>query len=223
MILTFRPVADVGVFRTDPGDRLPNPFRANYAQTLKLLDEELRHLNASEAFLQVALADPARHVRLDGQLHAKAVTIHPGVVLTIVTPEHGTLVYTCDRFEGRYGSDPPDWQTNLRAITLALADLRRLDRYGIADRGQQYAGFRELGSGTAMEGGATYDRRELARFLSTAAGLEDPIDPDDLEAVERTYRTAARAHHPDVGGRPQMMTYLNTARDALLGKGTTDA
>jgi hypothetical protein len=217
MILTFRPLPSIDVFRTAPSDRLANPFRASYSDTLSKLDDELGFLDASEAWLQVALADPVRHVRLDGQLHAKAVTTHPGVVLTMVTVEHGTLVYSCDRFAGRWPSDPPDWQINLRAITLGLADLRRLDRYGIADRGQQYAGFRELGSGTAMEGGAVHDRSTLAAFLGSAAGWEVPPDPDDDEQIEAAFRQAARAHHPDHGGRPQMMAYLNTARDALVG------
>lgn len=214
MILTFRPLPNPAeVFTTPAADRLANPFRASYLDTLKKLDHELDKLEVSEVFLQVALADPTRHVRLDGQLHAKAVVTSPGVVLTLVTPAYGTLVYTCDRFVGGWTRDPPDWQINLRAIALGLADLRRLDRYGIADRGQQYAGFRELGSGAAMEGG-THDRAGLLKFLGIAAGWEQPPSDDPTEIAD-AYSAAAKIHHPDRGGNPQMMTYVNTARDAL--------
>jgi hypothetical protein len=34
------------------------------------------------------------------------------------------------------------WQDNLRAVALGLEALRRVERYGIAQRGEQYAGWR---------------------------------------------------------------------------------
>lgn len=196
--------------------RASNPFgrKDMYERTLTELRYELEQLQVTSAHLQLVLGGGEADLRRDGQLRARADVRHPGVALTLVTGEHGTLVYTCDAFEGRWSNDPPDWQINLRAITLGLHDLRRLDRYGIADRGQQYAGFKALGSGTAMSGG-THDRISLAKFIGTAAGWETPPDPDDLEAIRTAYREAARRHHPDVGGNPQMMAYLTSARDAL--------
>lgn len=196
--------------------RRPNPFgrKDMYERTLAELRHELEQLRTTSAHLQLVLGNGEADLRRDGQLRARADVSHPGVALTLITAEHGTLVYTCDAFQGSYSNDPPDWQINLRAITLGLHDLRRLDRYGIADRGQQYAGFKALGSGTAMSGG-THDRLSLAKFIGTAAGWDTPPDPDDLEAVRTAYREAARRHHPDRGGNPQMMSYLNSARDEL--------
>lgn len=220
MIPIFRAIDDLSVFTTAPADRKPNRFRVDWPTLVAELDYEIEALETTEAHLGVVLADPFGGILRDGTLSARAKVTHPGCVLTLVTKHHGTLVYPCDAFEGRHPSDPPDWRINLRAISLGLTALRRLDDYGITARGQQYAGFRELGTGTAIGDSTVYDRRGLARFLAQAAGLPDDeldLDPDDLEAVEQTYRRAARAHHPDRGGNPQMMTYLNTARDTLAG------
>lgn len=214
MILTFRPLTDASVFTGGP--RKPNRFRSSYTDTLGLLDTELGHLHATEAWLQVVL-DDTDGVRLDGQLRANAKVSHPGVVLTIISRDHGTLVYPCDRFAGQYSSDPPDWQTNLRAIALALRDLRRLEDYGIADRGQQYAGFRELGAGTEVAGEKmTMD--QAAEWLGNAAGWQIPPDCGDPSVVKLAYHAAAKRHHPDAGGSTVMMSYVQAAYDFLSGQ-----
>lgn len=182
--------------------------------------DELGHLEASSGHLQLVLANGQADLRNDGQLRARAEVLHPGVCLTVVTRQHGTLVYTCDQFEGRWSNDPPDWQINLRAITVGLHDLRRLDRYGIAKRGQQYAGFRELGAGTAM-GGSTHDREAVARYLVAMADM-DTEGPEvhavlrSAQHVEVAYRRAAKRHHPDQGGDHATRAYITTARDHLL-------
>jgi hypothetical protein len=41
----------------------------------------------------------------------------------------------------------PTWQANLRAITLGLEALRRVQRYGIVKEDEQYTGFKALTSG----------------------------------------------------------------------------
>jgi hypothetical protein len=41
----------------------------------------------------------------------------------------------------------PSWQDNLRAIALGLEALRKVERYGIANRGEQYAGWAQLTAG----------------------------------------------------------------------------
>lgn len=212
-------------------DRKPNRFRTGYNDTLRALDEELRHLGATEATARVVLASGEADLRLDGALRAHAEVVHPGIVLTIVTRDHGTLVYPCDAFAGRYTSDPPDWQINLRAITLGLEKLRRLDEYGITARGQQYAGFRELGSGgTPLASGMTV-REAVDVLLDGAgatnspvyAGLQD-LDRDavlrDAGVVDKLYREASRRLHPDrPGGDAAAFARVTEARD-LLRAGT---
>lgn len=206
---------DESLFTTT--SRSANPFesRGLYERTLKELQIELEHLRVTEAHLQLVLGNGAADLRQDGQLRARADVRHPGVALTVVTKDYGTLVYTCDEHAGRWSNDPPDWQINLRAITIGLHDLRRLERYGVADRGQQYAGFRELGTGTAM-GGATQSRADVARYLATMAGM-DELDPDDQGQVLVAYRLASKRNHPDVGGNQAQQAYINAARDHLMG------
>lgn len=209
--LTFRHV-DADVFTTPAHERKPSPFDTSYDRNLERLRGELQHLEATEAVAGLVLRGPAM-VRRDGMLRQDAIVYHPGVMLTISTKQHGTLVYSSDQFR--------HWQTNLRAITVGLHDLRRLERYGIAKRGQQYAGWKELGSGTPMGAGeVAHDRQSLADFLAVSAGLEKgALDPNDQTAIRVAYRTASMHHHPDRGGSHAMMAYLNTARDHLLPEG----
>ena len=49
-VLLFRHLADPGTFfRPFDADRKPNRFRSTYRDTLRALDDELRHLRATEA------------------------------------------------------------------------------------------------------------------------------------------------------------------------------
>lgn len=215
MILTFRPIKVWPDGWRDTGrKRTGSPFRATYTDTLQILDRELDALAAREAFLQVDATD--RDVRIDGQLRADARVGHPGVILTIDTKQLGTLTYACDRFNGWYSR--PGWQENLRAIALGLEALRKVERYGIAERGQQYAGYRELPSGIAMPAAMTVD--DAARLLVDHGEWGgEPGDPQDLiddpEIAAAYFRHAAKKAHPDAGGDPAVFRRLTEARDVL--------
>jgi hypothetical protein len=218
MLLTFRPIDQwPDGWRDRLRARPTTPFRASYSDTLEVLDREARHLDTRSAVLQVD-TEPGRGVRMDGQLRADAVVHHPGVILTLDTARHGVLVYRCDTFDG-WGRHP-GWQANLRAVALGLEALRKVDRYGIADAGQQYAGFGALPPARAM-GGATMTAEEAATFLWSEAFADGPPD-DDLvtlvtaEGIDRVYRLAVKAHHPDAGGDPATFRRLTEARDLLL-------
>lgn len=224
MILTFRPIK---VWPEDwdsaDAERPGSPFDSTYSATLDLLDRELTHLKASNVILQVDASEG--DVRLDGQLRADAKVNHPGVILSFDTPTWGTLTYACDAFTRRgWRNDSPSWQQNLRAIALGLESLRRVERYGIAGRGQQYAGYRELGTGLAM---GPMTRDQAAAFLvehGEVDNADEPGDPDCLldpsdplrdEIVDGYYRRAAKRLHPDVGGDPDLFKQLGEARDLL--------
>lgn len=222
MILTFRPMLTLPPgFKAADASRPYSRFDVSFERNLAELDVELRHLGATSVHLQVQTPNGESDVRIDGQLRATAKATHPGVVLTIETRDHGTLVYATDAFGTPHGFvRANDWKSNLRAITLGLHDLRRLDRYGIARRGQQYAGFRELGSGTPM-GSGQMSLDEAARLLCDATADEIGEDPHDFERVASVasslWREAAKRHHPDAGGDPEMFQRLTEARDLLLG------
>lgn len=220
MILTFRPVKVWPEGWRDPDRaRDSSPFTATYRDTLEILDRELHAIDARDPFLQVD-ADP-RQVRADGQLRADARVDHPGVILTFDTRRHGTLVYACDRYvrPSWRSSSGASWQHNLRAIALGLEALRKVERYGIAERGQQYAGYRELPSGIAV--GAAMTLEAAARLLAE----KDPRPYADEEwrelltepeAVRTAYRLASKTAHPDQGGDPELFRRLTEARDLLL-------
>lgn len=215
MILTFRPIK---VWPDGWQDarraRSASPFRSTHSDTLLLLDRELRHLGARSVTLQVDASE--RDVRLDGQLRADAKVSHPGVILTIETKRFGTLVYPCDAFTGGYWGSRQlaGWQANLRAIALGLEALRKVERYGIAERGQQYAGYRELPSGIAM--GAAMSFEEACRFIADQAWPGEVIGEQEvIDDLDGAYRIAAKRLHPDAGGDPAMFRKLTDARDLV--------
>lgn len=159
---------------TWPGERTPasarksSPFSASLSNTLGLLNRELRALRASDVWLEIAI--PPEMFRLDGRPRAHAQADHPGVVLTFHSASlKKELRYATDRFRS--------WQDNLRSVALGLEALRKVERYGIANRGEQYAGWAQLSAG-----GPSADRgRDLIRQHGGIAG-------------------ALRATHPDTSG-----------------------
>lgn len=210
-VLTFRPIDVWPEGWKDPGRRRKtSPFRASYSSTLELLDRELKELGTSDAFMQVD-AEPGQ-VRLDGQLRSGAKVGHPGVILTIDTKSHGVLVYPCDAFTPAYWRDGAGWQVNLRAIALGLEALRKVERYGIADRGQQYAGFGALPPATPMGAAMTVEDA----FCVLAEFDDSLCDHTGAEAVRSAYRIAAKTAHPDHGGDPETFRLITEARDVLL-------
>lgn len=221
MILTFRPIRvwPEGWDRTKPPQK-SSPFSAGYRSTLEKLGSELWELQAKNPILQVDA--PEARIRMDGQLHADAKVDYPGVILSFDTPKHGTLTYACNRFAAgsvwssasgrRVGR--PGWHENLRAIALGLEALRKVERYGIGSRGQQYAGYAELPSGIALGGAMTVEGAvEILRTESKWAGEFDPLA--DREQIDVAYRAAAKRTHPDAGGDPEVFRNLTEARDLL--------
>lgn len=218
MNYTVRPI-DVwpGALRTD-SQRTGAQFTANWGDTVDLLDRELRALKARNVVLMLDVTD--RDVRLDGQLRADARPGHPGVIIAFDSV-HGPLKYATDLYNRgawRRQGHIPGWQCNVRAIALGLEALRKVDRYGITKRGEQYTGWKALGGGTPMPagGGGFASIEDAIAFLHEhAPGIE--WDHDDRDAVTRAYRVAAKRLHPDVGGSPEDFQRLDEAYRMLTG------
>lgn len=140
--MTLRPIANWPNNYTL--DRRSSPFSSSLTTTLDTLERELRHLGTgrrnAESVLQIAMRE--QDFRIDGLPRANATPQHPGVILNVES-RHGTLSYPCDTFTR--------WQDNLRAITLGLEALRRVERYGITQTGQQYRGWQALESKPAVD------------------------------------------------------------------------
>lgn len=167
--------------------RRPSPFSAPLSETAYRLGVELRALEARDAILEVAV-EPV-DFRRDGYPRAQARARHPGVVLSIPASVHGPLRYFTDEFDS--------WQDNLRAVALSLEALRRVDRYGVARRGEQYRGWTALPAGSAQEEQLARGRR----LIREAGGVAQAI----------------HLHHPDKGGDAEDVVAILAARDADEG------
>lgn len=219
-VLQFRPI-QVWPEGWDPAKtwRPVSPFTATYADTLVVLDRELAALDATDVVLQVHASE--RDCRLDGQLRANAAVAFPGVILGFTSRRHGPLSYPCDAYmRPNYGQGAraASWQHNVRAIALGLEALRKVERYGIAQRGEQYAGYRQIGSGIAL-GAAEFTWETASKYLRDAAGWHGEWDPAaDREQIVVAFKMAARRHHPDApGGNADVFRQVTAARDVLAG------
>lgn len=184
-------------------------FETGYEQTKDLLERECRMLGAREVVVQVAIGEG--DIRLDGTYpKASARAAHPGVIVSFDS-KHGPLRYATDTFL--------TWQDNLRAIALGLESLRRVDRYGISKGGEQYTGWRAIGSGGATEVGPAMTVESALRLLWSEADLGEPPDYGSAsdEDIAAAYKQAAKRHHPDKGGHPENFRLLGVARDLLRG------
>lgn len=154
-------------------------FSAPWSSTMELLERELGKLDGRNAVIELAVTEG--ELRLDGWPRAEARPSHPGVIISFDS-RHGPLRYGTDRF--------PHWQENVRAIALGLESLRRVDRYGIGKRGEQYQGWRQLSAGDS----------DLAQ-----RGRELIADHGGATA-------ALKATHPDLGGDPDDFRAVQAAR-----------
>lgn len=179
--IVFRPLERWD--RRVDASRPHSPFRAPYQTTIDLLERETRMLGARQVVVELAIQES--DLRLDGQPYAGTKPRHPGVTVAFEST-HGPLKYTADRFT--------TWMENLRAVALGLEALRKVDRYGMTSRGEQYAGWKALpaGDGPSAERG-----RELIR-------------------VHGGVREALMATHPDRGGEARDFADVQAARDAGL-------
>lgn len=200
------------------GQQAPHwsPFRAGWRDTLEVLSRELTALTADHAQVQLDIAE--RQVRIDGGLKEGTRVDYHGCILAFETRKFGTLTYSCNEYDI---SNPRNesWRHNMRAIALGLEALRRVDRYGISKRGQQYAGWAELPSGIAMPA-HQMTVEEAASFMAEAAGV--PMTrvwvPHNTTArhIEAVFKAAAKQLHPDNGGDAGEFRKLTDARELLL-------
>lgn len=182
--VTVRPLT------TWPGGKLGyrrSPFSAPWHQTLRLLDQELRALEAKNVVLELALTE--RDIRIDGKPRARAVASHPGIVVSMAT-KYGPLRYACGEFE--------TWQANIRGFALSLEALRKVDRYGVS-RGEQYAGWKQI---EATTGNGTGDLDRGRVLISKYGSVRDALRAThpDLGGKPADFRAVIVARDTDFGG-----------------------
>lgn len=165
--VTFRPI-EQWPGQPNP-DRRHSPFSASLGETVSVLERELRMLNASQIVIQVALGE--NDIRLDGFPKAGRNAAHPGVIVAFES-KWGPLQYATDEFWS--------WEDNLRGIALGMEALRKVDRYGVSKRGEQYTGWRQI----AQTSGGFQSREQAERWIAEQGGYRDAarrLHPDNLE------------------------------------------
>jgi len=207
MPFTYRPIDAWPVEPTR--NRKAAPFKAGWGTTLHELMRELRFLEARQIVCQVALDEGDFRVT-DGHPKANAKARHPGVILAFES-KHGPLKFYWDTFTA--------FDDNMRAIALGLEALRKVERYGITNRAEQYAGWKQIGSGLTTgeamsKDDAWYVLCDLADAANSTKNLKREVRT--REDVERLYRMAAKLHHPDQGGKRECFEAAVAARDVLI-------
>lgn len=178
---TIRPVSDRTNFT---GKHRRSAFDAPWSATEALLIREVRHLGGRDLVVEVDVMES--DIRLDGRIRAGARPSTPGVRIAFESI-HGPLTYATDRFS--------TWQDNVRAIALGLEALRKVDRYGITKRGEQYAGWKALPSGSG-EASSHMTADEAWAILGSFG--DAPIADQRASSDGRAQLRKARAlSHPD--------------------------
>lgn len=168
--------------------RRTSQFSAPWDATIDLLERELSHLGAKLVVLQIAISED--DLRIDGKLRAAARPSHPGVVLAFQS-KFGPLKYASDEFLS--------WRDNLRAIALSMEALRKVDRYGVSKRGEQYMGWRAIPAST--DPADAIQTREQAEAILAQFGGD--------------WKAAVRATHPDSGGDEAEFRKVMRAKELL--------
>ena len=186
---------DLGVAFVAPDGPMPPAvgrwpqFSASWSSTVALLARELRHLDAKG--ISIELDMEPRMFRQDGLPRSDARSRSAAVRLSF-TSKFGPLRYETNEFSGRWGAS--DWQQNLRAIALSLEALRKVDRYGVSKRGEQYRGWKELPTGT--------DPADAIATPEQARAVLEQYRGGSDWSLRDVARAAVKATHPDTGGDP---------------------
>lgn len=197
-----RPLSDRTWLRPDRARR-SSEFIATFADTMAFLERELDHLGAKNIVLEVDVAE--HEIRRDGQgVLTSARPATPAVRLAFDS-RHGPMLHRCDsHVRGAAtkmikGEPVPkmvqDWQHNVRALALTLEALRAVDRYGAAETGEQYTGFKALPAGRAMP--ASHMTAEEAWSILGSFGDRPVLEQRAAGDARAQYRSAQAFAHPD--------------------------
>jgi len=153
------------------------------------LEAELDRLGAEDAKLSTS-----QKLRIDGTPRSDLSEPTDVGAAVYFTLNGKARVLACDRWT-RVAD-------NIAAIAQHIDALRRIERYGIGDLNQAFAGYAALPPVGGTQGGDWRAELEIA----SAERLT-------LEQVEAQYRTLLKRRHPDAGGTHDAVVRLNRARD----------
>lgn len=181
---------------------------APWSRIMKELERELRHLNAVDVVLRMDVE--ARHIRSDGQLRADARPASSAIMLQFQARNVDgwpRLIYKCDVFR--------DWQSNLYAIAKSLEALRLVDRYEVTTAGEQYAGFKQIGSSSSTTLTADAAAQVISQVAGPAGYRVDLILADKAHAKEAVRRAISFTHPDRMNGDRTQYDRVDAARSIL--------
>lgn len=181
--VTFRPYDGPPPATGGTWSRFDSPWHA----TVDTLARELRALDAHNIVVELDITDA--DLRIDGIPRANARLARDGVRISFDS-KWGPLRYETGEFIG--------WQENVRAIALSMEALRKVDRYGVSKRGEQYRGWRQLPTGTDPAD-AIQTRDQAQALIDSHGGLV----------------AAIKATHPDHGGDATEFRKVMRAKELL--------
>lgn len=172
-----------------------SPFKGhNWSRIERELQDEVARINGRD--LTVALdVRKLGDFRADGGLRADARPETSRIVVSFTRPDSKRFVFPADAYAF--------WQDNAWGIRLSLEALRAVDRHGVTQGDQQYAGFAALTSG-----GMTVE--SALEFLARVSGLEEAAlaFPAVLAVAVQKARNKT---HPDTGGSVEQFQKLEEA------------
>jgi hypothetical protein len=157
----------------------------NVADAAERLERQLDALGATDAILSTNV-----ELRMDGRPKAGRIEPYDTGAAVYFKLKGKDRCLACDK-----------WQRvadNINALALHIDALRRMDRYGIGDMEQAFAGY------TALPQNAS----------PWWTILEFDERPAEWVTVLRRYHELLKKHHPDRGGSVETMAKINAARDA---------
>jgi hypothetical protein len=191
-------------------------FTSTWSNTLDLLLREIDFLDGHSIAIGVDATE--EDFKLNGELRARARLRSPAVEIAFES-KYGPLIYQSAQYVGTpYNNKMELWQHNVRAVALTLEAARAMDRYGATRTGQQYVGFKAIGSGQASEPDVpVFTQQEAADYLRSEE-VTGILGGEGL-SLKSAYRLAARRFHPDAGGDAGMWAKIDAARATLKRAG----
>jgi hypothetical protein len=196
---------------TPRSQQIGGAFKVTYDAVFMDIEQELDRSDARRPEAEFDMV-PKMFRRLDSRPYATGLGINSHGVLLRFERRDAQLVFACDKYQ--------HWLSNLRAISLTLAALRAVDRYG-ATAGEQYLGFKRLGTGgngtapavapltplQAAERLVRYDPQS-AKYAPEVLTITAQHVLDHPHIYRMTKNIAQKVTHPDSGGSSAAFTEM---------------
>lgn len=206
----LRKTSPFHVKRSETGSTDFRRYELPFTSTYNELALELKRLSVVNSVITSDLPLNSKGIPYP---NAKAGS-DPGIAVWFMLPDaNGNVaerVLACDKWK-----TPAD---NMYAITLTIAAMRGMDRWGAADVVQRaFSGFTALppGSGETVNARPMPPKPKPWRdVLGLNAEIYRNLDLDDLVALAKAkHRTLMKDAHPDAGGSDGRAAMLNAAME----------